>query len=81
MNNLKQTKKKLKFLLRPTGDGRRIIDINWESGTAERSIGRANERERFLASLSMSDEVFGTTELEVVVNWLVEGFSSTPDDE
>ncbi len=70
------------FLLCPDCTGRRVSDNKWESGTAERNTGRTNERERF----SVSDEVFGIVEVEpdsvvVRLNWLVEGFSSTPDDE
>ena len=71
----------------PLWAGRRASDINWESGTAERSIGRINERERFLVSLSIFDDVFGTVEVEPVSAYLLdweeedEGFSSAAVDE
>jgi hypothetical protein len=70
------------FLPFPGWTGRRASDSNWESGTAERNIGRANERERFLDSLSVSNEVFGIVDVEPdSVVLVVEGFSSALDDE
>jgi hypothetical protein len=76
----------MNFLPRPDCTGFRANDKNWESGTAERSGGRTNERERFFGSVSVSDDVFGIVEVEpdsvVRLDWLEEeGFSSTADDE
>ncbi len=38
-----------------------MIVVNWEFGTAERIIGRTNERERFFVSLPASDGALGAT--------------------
>ncbi len=63
-----------------------MSDKHWESGITEPSGGRITKRERFLISLSISDKVFGTVEVEPnavdLLDWPEEeGFSSTPDVE
>ena len=51
-------------LPRPDCAGRRANEMISESGTAERSGGRMNDRERFFQSLSDSLVGFGIVEVE-----------------
>ncbi len=62
---------------RPDCDGRLIMVVIWEFGTAERIIGRTNERERFFVSLPASDGAFGATLYVPLSIWTLRGdFSS-----